>query len=106
MEENGCYTSQLNVTVDSSLDNKTVECIYNNGTTIVIGTSSIEIIKGENSSVHQLFLLLLAVYAYIIDPLPPPHNVIISDLAIMDEVSIRVTFEWVTNTLCPALFIS
>jgi hypothetical protein len=39
-----------------------------------------------------------------IDPLPPPHNVIISDVAIMDEVSIRVTFEWVTNTHCPALF--
>jgi hypothetical protein len=47
MEENGCYTSQLNVTVDSSLDNKTVECIYNNGTTTVIGTSSIEITNGN-----------------------------------------------------------
>jgi hypothetical protein len=64
MEENGCYTSQLNVTVDSSLDNKIVECIYNNGTTTVIGTSSIEIIKGENSSVYQLFLLFLVVYVY------------------------------------------
>lgn len=49
MEENGFYTSQLNVTVDYSLDNKTVECVYDNGTTTVIGTSSIEIIKGENS---------------------------------------------------------
>jgi hypothetical protein len=42
-----------------------------------------------------------------IDPLPPPHNVIISDVAIMDDLSIRVTFEWsavVTNTLCPAFF--
>ena len=49
VEDNSCYTSQLqlNVTVDSSLDNKTIECIYNNGTTTaVIGTSTIEIITG------------------------------------------------------------
>ena len=46
-EDSGCYTSQLNVTVDPSLDNKTVECIYSNGTTTtVIETSSIEITKG------------------------------------------------------------
>jgi hypothetical protein len=66
MEENGCYTSQLNITVDSSLDNKTVECIYDNGThTTVIGTSSIEIMNGENSSVAiPIFKLFLAVYAY------------------------------------------
>ena len=53
VEDNSCYTSQLqlNVTVDSSLDNKTVECVYNNGTTTaVIGTSAIEIIKGARKS--------------------------------------------------------
>ena len=47
--EESCYTSQLRVTVDSSLDNKTVECTYDNGTTTtVIGVSTIEIIKGKN----------------------------------------------------------
>ena len=49
VEENGCYTSQLRVTVDSSLDNKTVECTYDNGTTtMIIGVSTIEIMKGKN----------------------------------------------------------
>jgi hypothetical protein len=63
MEENGCYTSQLNVTVDSSLDNKTVECIYNNGTTIVIGTSSIEIsnINGNIISLLNALNILLLI---------------------------------------------
>ena len=47
VEESSCYRSQLNVTVDSRLDNKTIECIYDNGnTSIVIGTSPVEITKG------------------------------------------------------------
>ena len=41
-EGNGYYNSQLNITVDSSFDNKTVECIYDNGTTKAI---AIEIIN-------------------------------------------------------------
>ena len=47
--ESSCYTSQLNVTVDSRLDNETlsIECIYNDGTNkTVIGTSSVEVTKG------------------------------------------------------------
>ena len=47
IEENVCYTSQLNIIVDSSLDNESVECIYDNGTTTIIGISFIETIKGE-----------------------------------------------------------
>ena len=51
VEDSGCYTSQLNITVDSSLENKTVECIYQNGTTTtVLGSSSIEITKGMMQS--------------------------------------------------------
>ena len=47
IEGNSCYTSRLNITVDFSLDNKSVECVYNNGTTsTVIGSSNIEIMKG------------------------------------------------------------
>ena len=54
-EDNSCYTSQLNVTVDPSLDNKTVECFYSNGTTTtVIGTSSIEITKGMVQSYYNM----------------------------------------------------
>ena len=51
LEENGHgYTSQLNITVDSSLENKTIECFYQNGdTTTVIGSLSIEITKGKPS---------------------------------------------------------
>ena len=42
-----------------------------------------------------------------IDPFPPPNDVIISDIAVMDELLMQVTFEWsvvVTNTICPVLF--
>ena len=47
IEEDGYYTSQLNITVDSSLDNKSVECVHNNRTTTtLIGSSYIEIMKG------------------------------------------------------------
>ena len=42
-----CYTSQLNVTVDTSMNGQTVRCVYNNGITeTVIGTSTINIIAG------------------------------------------------------------
>ena len=58
---------------------------------------------------HPNYLYIGAVYIIIhADPFPPPNNVTISDLAIIDELSIRVTFEWSvvtnTNTICPALF--
>ena len=43
---NNSYTSQLNITVDSSMDNSSVECTYNNGTITTIGESLIAITKG------------------------------------------------------------
>ena len=43
---NNCYTSQLNVTVDASMNGQTVKCVYNNGATeSEIGTSTITIIS-------------------------------------------------------------
>ena len=54
IERNSYYTSQLNITVDSSLDNKSVECVYNNGTTTtVIGSSYIEIMKGIHNNIYD-----------------------------------------------------
>lgn len=45
--QNGCYTSQINITTSLSMNNKTVECVYNNGsTTSVIGTSVVIVISG------------------------------------------------------------
>ena len=41
------FTSQLNVSVIRSLEGKTVECVYDNGTTTAIGSSSIIITTGE-----------------------------------------------------------
>lgn len=42
-----CYTSQLNVSVSSSLSGKTVECLYDDGlTTTTIGNHSIIITSG------------------------------------------------------------
>ena len=43
-----------------------------------------------------------------VDPYPPPNDVIISELAIMDDLSIQVTFEWsavVTNYCSTLLYI-
>ena len=45
--QNGHYTSQINITASSTMNNKTVECAYNDGsTTSVIGTSIVTIISG------------------------------------------------------------
>ena len=55
IEEDGYYTSQLNITVDSSMDNDSVECIYNNGTTTtMIGSTYIEIMIGMINNIMQL----------------------------------------------------
>lgn len=45
--DNHSYTSQLNVTFTRSLNGKTVECVYDNGTTNVIGRSSIDMTTGR-----------------------------------------------------------
>ena len=42
-----CYTSQLNVTVDASMNGQTIQCVYSNGRTeTIIGTRTINIITG------------------------------------------------------------
>jgi hypothetical protein len=46
------FTSQLNVSVTTNLQGKTVECIYDNGTTTTIGSSSIIITTGENRKIN------------------------------------------------------
>ena len=46
--DNMCFTSQLNITVDSSMDGKSIECFYNNGTSAnLIGNSSVTITSGD-----------------------------------------------------------
>ena len=51
--EGNCYTSQLNVTVDTSMDGKSVECFYNNGTFAnLIGNSSVAITSGNLPGHH------------------------------------------------------
>ena len=42
-----CYTSQLNITVSSSLNNQTVECAYSGGETSIVGSSIIDISRGK-----------------------------------------------------------
>ena len=46
---NNCYTSQLNVTVRESFNNKTVQCILNTneGTRIIIGKSVLRVTSGK-----------------------------------------------------------
>ena len=42
-----CHTSQLNVTLSSSLNSQTIECAYSGGGTSLIGSSIIDISKGK-----------------------------------------------------------
>lgn len=46
--DNNCYTSQLNVAVSASLNNKTVRCTLNSndGTAITVGEASLTVISG------------------------------------------------------------
>ena len=41
--ENGCYTSQLNVTVNSDMIGKSIECAYDGGDNIVLTIDSLNI---------------------------------------------------------------
>ena len=42
-----CYTSQLNVTVSSNLNNKTIVCVYNgNAGSITIGSPTLTVVEG------------------------------------------------------------
>ena len=41
-----CYTSQLNVSVSEALEGRTVECNVDNGSTILIGVTRINITTG------------------------------------------------------------
>ena len=46
--EGNCYTSQLNVTVSDSFNNKTVTCTHNSGTGMsIIGVSTLTIVQGR-----------------------------------------------------------
>ena len=40
------YTSQLNVTVSPELNNKTVECVYDNGTEEIVGSDILSLTTG------------------------------------------------------------
>ena len=48
------FTSQLNVSITASLQGKTVECVYDNGTATTIGRSSIVITTGPGESIETL----------------------------------------------------
>lgn len=44
-----CHISQLNITLDSSMDGKNIECFYDNGSFVkLIGNSSVAITSGDN----------------------------------------------------------
>ena len=45
--DNNCYTSQLSITTDVTMDGETVQCVHNNRERdIMIGTRTIDIITG------------------------------------------------------------
>jgi hypothetical protein len=45
--DNNCYSSQLSITTDTTMDGETVQCVYNNRSSdIIIGTRTIDIITG------------------------------------------------------------
>ena len=42
-----CYTSQLNVTVNASINNTNVICAYDNGTRVVVGNETLKFTSGS-----------------------------------------------------------
>lgn len=45
--DNNCYTSQLSITTDVTMDGETILCVHNNRSRdITVGTSTIDIIAG------------------------------------------------------------
>ena len=49
VENTNCYVSQLNITIQSLFNNKTVECVYSSDTENIIGQSRLRVVSGRNS---------------------------------------------------------
>ena len=48
VENNSCYTSQLNITVSPEMIGETIECAHDHGTTNTIGSLTINTTEGYN----------------------------------------------------------
>ena len=52
---NNCYTSQLNVTVRESFNNKSVQCVLNSRAgPITIGESVLNVVSGTLNNIHSV----------------------------------------------------
>ena len=102
--QNSCYISQINITTSSSMNNGTVECLYNTGSvTSVIGTSMITVISGKlyYYTEHQKGLMTIC-FILCPDPLPPPN-----DVSILTINSTQLAFGWSPVAAeCPTIYYS
>ena len=112
--ENNHYTSQLNVTVSASLNNKTVQCVHNSdrGTSTVVGNGSLYVISGIAKRERALFINItlpvvqepMLFYLHVAgNRYPPPNNVHLTDVR-----PGQVTFTWtsVSSSYCSVNFVN
>lgn len=87
------YTSVLNVNVSSILHGKTVECWYDNGTSLMHIRSYTIIVKSgkHNNNNNTTCVIITKLIIFLIEPFPPPENLSISHLN-----STHLSFMWST----------
>ena len=79
------YTSLLNITANSALNNETIECLYYNSTLIPVESYIITTVTGTKEWYLRYFLILF----YYVDPITPPNGI-----HLLDASSGNLTFKW------------
>lgn len=92
--ENGCYTSQLNVTIRASLNNRTVQCAFTSSAgTSIISESLLSVISGNLFSCTFKMELKDNVMITETNLPPPPDNIHLADAQ-----PGKLTFNWTSST--------
>ena len=100
--QNGYYVSQVNITTTSSMNNGTIECVYNNGSAnTIITTSMIRIISGNNIIIEEHHHIINYCMLYVnTDSLPPPN-----DVNLLNINATQLTFDWSPVAAeCPTIY--
>ena len=71
------YTSQINITVDPSMDGENVVCFYHSGSSItVVGNSSIQLTTGIVTQTFNGYILQLIYISYLVPKMKFKHYVL------------------------------
>ena len=111
VENNDCYISQLNVTISSDMNNKTIECAHTNTTGLnTISVHTLSILSGKNHSTY-ISSLNFAIPTHInihilIVPYPPPERVKLANVQLLMEGQlIEFTFNWINLIMNPFYYL-